>query len=790
MRYGVLFGLAAGSLAAVLASTSATAQSASGTTVAAADNSAELGEVVVTARRRVESAEDVPVTVDVINAATLEERGIHTESDLQLSVPGLIVRSSNNSNELNYVMRGESVDAYSGSPPGVQPYIDEVPFPVMSSSPFYDLESVQAVKGPQGTLFGRNSTGGAVLFQTAMPHNEFGGYASVQYGNYDRLITEAAIDTPIIPDKLLVRFSGTVTSGGAYVRNLYDGSLLGDKQERSGRVTVDWKILDNLDSVTTVQIGHTGGTNTPNTAYYTLPCPNPTSGLPACLYTPANQPFFSNLLNGTQFKNYPSGFVYPGGFGTLPEYQRSVGKYVIDQNTLFTHLADSDLAINKTTYNITDDMSVKNIFGYSYSANSINYDDDYSPYPYIQQYAPTDLLNGGGLAMESSKTKTYSDELQLAGKTLDGRLNYLVGGFYLDANENYLSPLWLGAADASVAYNAITDNRSYAGFTQLTYKVTDALNVTAGGRYTKEKISMVQGADSIFLTAPGGSGQRTEESEPSWTLSVDYHLTHELMAYLSTRGSWRRGGFNPFNPPTAVPTTAAEPGGGNYFLPEKVRDVEGGFKFEGHIADMPLRANVAVYNSWVTDIQKTAYFVIAGVASSATINVPRADIWGIETDVNVRPIDWLRLGTAITYTDARFTDPNSILFGNTVVYGPFGDVPRFSGSVYGETSWKLPEDKGSLNFHVDVYGQSAFYFSNLGGTIQPGTQLPQYTLVNARLDWADIFGKQGVKVGFFIKNLTDRLYYTGGSAGAQNYTVESATYGMPRTYGVIVRADF
>ena len=783
MRYGFSFGLAAGSLAAVLASTSAMAADGPAD-AAAADNGTQLDEIVVTARRRAESLQDVPVTVAVVNAAALETRGIHTEADLQIAIPGLTVRTSNNSNELNYVMRGESVDAYSGSPPGVQPYIDEVPFPVMSATPFYDLDNVQAVKGPQGTLFGRNSTGGAVLFQTATPKNEFSGYASVQYGNFDRLIAEAAVDTPI-SDKLLVRFAGTVTSGGAFVRNLYDNTMLGDTQDRSGRITIDARPLDNLSNVLTVQLGHTSGTNAPNTAYYAIPCGQP-SGFNSCTYSPDNQPFFSDLLNGKTVANYPTGFVYPGGFESLPAYQRSRGNYVIDQNTLFTHVAESDMAINKTTLDVSSDISIKNIFGYSYAENAINYDTDYSPYPIVQQYAPNAALSGGDLPTETSKTKTYSDELQLQGKAFGDRLTYLFGGFYLDSREDYFSPLWLGAANVAVAYNAVTGNKSYAGFTQATYKLTDQLNATLGGRYTTEKISLEQGAQSIF---GAGNPQSATESNPSWTASVDYHINNEVMVYATTRGSWRRGGFNPFNPPTATPLTAASDPGGNYFLPEKVRDVEGGIKFDGHIADMPFRASLAVYNSWVTDIQKTAYVVIAGTASSATINVPKTDIKGIETDANVRPLEWLRLGTALTYTDAKFTEAESRLFGNSVTYGPFGDVPRFSGSIYADAKWNLPADKGSLNYHVDLYGQSAFYFSNLGGTIQPGTQLPAYQIVNMRLDWADMFGK-GVKVSLFVKNLADKLYYTGGSAGAQNFSVESATLGLPRTYGVAIRTEF
>jgi iron complex outermembrane recepter protein len=784
MRYGSMFGLAAGSLAALFATTSAVAQSEPvGGAGAATDEGAQLEQVVVTARRRVEDLQDVPVAVSVLNAAALETRGIHTEADLQLAMPGVVVRSSNNSNQLNYVIRGESVDAYSGSPPGVQPYINEVPFPIMSSTPFYDLESVQAVKGPQGTLFGRNSTGGAVLFQTATPKDEFGGYASLQYGNYDRVITEAAVNAPI-SDAVLVRFAGTVTSGGAYVRNLYDNATLGDKQEKSGRLSIEVRPTESLSNVTTIQLGETSGTNAPNTAYYTIPCGDP-SGFNSCTYSPSNQPFFSDLLSGSIIPGYPTGYVYAGGFESLPEFQRSQGQYVIDQNAAFDHEADSDMVINRTTLEVSSAISLKNIFGYSSSTNQINYDTDYSPYPIIQQYAPNARLAGGELPIETSKTETYSDELQWQGTAFDDRLDYLLGAFYLDSEEDYFSPLWIGAANFAVAYNAVTGNKTYAGFGQATYKLTDALNVTLGGRYTKEKITMRQGSQSIFGE---GNPQSVTQSDPSWTLSVDYHLSDEVMVYATTRGSWRRGGFNPFNPPTATPLTAANDPGGNYFLPEQVRDVEGGLKFEGGIGDKPFRANVAVYKSWVKDIQKTAYVVIAGTASSATINVPESEIWGIETDADFQPADWLRLGASLTYTHAEFTEADSRLFGNTVTYGPFGDVPEFSGSIYADTEWSLG-DKGSLNYHIDVYKQSSFYFSNLGGTIQPGTELPAYTLLNMRLDWADILGK-GLKVGVFGKNLTNELYYTGGSAGAQNFSVESATFGMPRTYGIAIRADF
>jgi iron complex outermembrane recepter protein len=463
-----------------------------------------------------------------------------------------------------------------------------------------------------------------------------------------------------------------------------------------------------------------------------------------------------------------------------------VGPYVVDQDALFTHLATEDLVINKTTYDISSSLSIKNIFGYSYMVDALDYAPSDTPYPIVLLNSPGTLLSGASLQMETTRTKTYSDEVQLPGKAFADRLNYLFGVFYLNSNQDYYVPTWIGANDAYVHFANTAGNKSYAGFTQASYAVTDQLNVTLGGRYTREDISMVQDAQSVFGQ---GNPQRATESHPSWTASLDYHLTHELMVYVTTRGSWRRGGFNGLDPPTPTPETAASKPGGNYFLPEQVRDVEGGFKFDGHIGALPVRADVAVYNSWVTDIQKTAYLVIAGEVATATVNVPKSDIKGVEADATIRPIDWLRLGASVTYTDARFTEPQSLLFGNPVVYGPFGDVARFSGSVYADTTWNLPGDKGALNYHIDLYGQSAFWFSNLGATIQPGTELPPYTLLNMRLDWDDMFGK-GVKVSLFVKNVTDRLYYTGGAPNAQTYSLEQATFGMPRTYGIVIREKF
>ena len=380
----------------------------------------------MTARRRSEELSTVPVSVTVMNASVMETRGVRSEADLQRTIPGLLVRSANTNNSLNYVMRGESLDGYSGSPPGVQPYVNEVPYPIMAANTFFDLENVQAVKGPQGTLFGRNSTGGAVLFQTAAPTQDFGGHLSVQYGNHDKLIAEAAINLPVATDKLAIRLAGTVSSGGGYVRNLYDGRELGDKKESSGRITVLLTPTERISNQTMFQIGKANGTNVPNTMYNAVPCTQEFA-FNSCIYSPANQPFFNDLLADNIFPGYPDAGanIYPGGFESLPEYLRSQGKYVVSANAPFTHRSRSLMMVNKTTIELSDTVSIKNILGYTKTRNVINYDTDYSPYPIVQQFRPGTIDPD----FENQRTRTWSNELQLEGTALDDRLNFIFGLF-------------------------------------------------------------------------------------------------------------------------------------------------------------------------------------------------------------------------------------------------------------------------------------------------------------------------------------------------------------------------
>jgi iron complex outermembrane receptor protein len=787
------------------------AADADATATATSGSPAALQEVVVTARRRSENVEKVPATVQVVTAAALIKQSIHTEGDLQMAAPGLLVRTANTSNLINFSIRGESLDAYSGSAPGVQPYINEVPTTAYTPTTFFDLGGVQVLKGPQGTLFGRNSTGGAVLFTTQQPTNQFGGYVSVQYGNLGKLITEAAVNLPIAQDKVLLRIAGVYSQGGAFAHNLWDGSTLGDEQTSGMRATLLLRPVEKLTNTFSAEFDHTVGRNVPNFLHYVVPCGQPEGGN-TCIYNTGN-PVFNSLVSsptGTYLPGYPGGYVFPGGMPNLLAFNATLPRYTVDEDSKFINKSLNVLIGNTTEYEFSPTFSVKNVFGYNRVHSESSYDDDATPYPIL-----TTPVEG---ALEQTIVEQISDEFQIQGKAFDNRLTYIAGFFFDDQKTNFLSPLvssfFTGGngpppppsgstfVPFPLAYNNLAEDRSYAIFTQATFAITDKLNFTGGVRQTWDDLSQRQETGGFYygfngpgcitgvtVCAPGDDHHlSTSENDQSWTVSLDYHWTPELMTYVTTRGSWRVGGYEPAGPPGG--NTVSTVTFGDYFLPEKIRDVEAGVKYNGAIGGIPTQINADFFNTWVSNIQKNAYVLIDGAISSATINVPKAEVTGVEGDFQIKPTSWLRLGGSLSYVDARFTQPHTILFGAPVTYGPYGDTPRYSGSVFTEVVVPLQGNAGTLTWHTDFYGQSSFNIGNLGNTLTPNVKVPGYGVVNMRLDWSDPFGFKGLTVSGFAKNLGDKLYFTGGNAGAADFSTEAFTYAPPRTYGFVLRYDF
>src|SRR5882757_6549802 len=208
------------------------------------------------------------------NAASADTAGAAAGSDDALEeiiVTGLVVRQSQQQNDLVYAMRGQTTDAFSGVLPGVLPYVNEIQLNSLSAGSIYDMASVQVLKGPQGTLFGRNDTGGAVLFTTQKPTNEFGGYVSASTGNFDLASAQGAVNLPIAPGKLLLRFAGDYTYRAGYVHDLGSGDMLGVANGRSGRATLLLRPVESFSNQTTFQYDKSGGDNVGQYAYSVYP---------------------------------------------------------------------------------------------------------------------------------------------------------------------------------------------------------------------------------------------------------------------------------------------------------------------------------------------------------------------------------------------------------------------------------------------------------------------------------------------------------------------------------------
>jgi iron complex outermembrane recepter protein len=732
---------------------------------AAAGATRDLEEVIVTARRRTENLEKVPVTVSVISADALVERQVETPADLQNEVAGLVMRGETSNNQFNFALRGQSVDAFTNSQPGVLQYFNEYQTTAVSEGGYYDIGSLQVLKGPQGTLFGRNTTGGAVLLTTAQPTNTFGGYATLRLGNYADQQVEAALNVPFT-DKLQVRFAGVTHQHDGYVRNLLNGHDLNNEDFQSGRVTVAFRPTDDVVSTTTGQYDRSKN-NGPGLILYSLyscaPGAPPAGVYLSCFWGPAFPGWNAYLAA------HPN--VPPGGIEQSFAIQQQIGPWKINAEAPTLGDSVSRLVTNTTSVKFGNGPEFKNIVGYSKSYNNDEYDQDGTPITY--------------LASISLKTRLeqYSWEPQLLGTAFGGSFNWITGGYFSWAHEQHtnvfnafdLRPV---ANPILINYDYLLKSRTEGGFVQGTYDLSSwtgvkGLTFTAGARYTTEAIEIQE-----FSNPNTPVGQTVvlgrNDSKPSWQVGFEWQIDPALLTYVTTRGSWRSGGFNGFVPPVKEAA----------FEPETTRDVELGTKFQGHLGQMPARINAAVYTQKVDNTQRLSFLVINGAQAAFTINAPNGSkTQGAEIEVAIDPVHALQLGLTYAYTDATFGTPSTVgLFGQTVTLGPYGDAPRHTGNVYGRIKLPMPTRLGKLSLRAEASFRSAMYFSNVDG-VDPGTRLSPYTLLNGRLEWNQV-GSSGLSLAAYVKNAANKEYFTGGLPVGSQSGHNMALVGDPRIYGM------
>lgn len=782
---------------------------------AGSENDQGSGEIIVTAQRKEEKLSRVPVSIVAFGSEALQTRNITSEQDVGQLVPGLQVKNGQNSNQLSFSMRGQTLDPFSGTSPAVLTYLNEAPYnPGNTATAFFDLGSIQVLKGPQGTLFGRNATGGAVLYSTPMPDNEFSGYIIARGAERDFNQIQAAVDLPLVTDKLAVRLAFDATRGNGYITNINTGNTLGDKNSRSGRATILLTPTDTIRNVTVVQYDNVKGTEGAGGIWTYNSAPTCATTAAGCAGVPiAVQAASQFTSNGTthvpnttgQVLTYTLDLLYGGNSGPAAPGQWPGG---VEGYTQFAHAnpykvwlqydlphrAENFFVSNTTEIDLGVDMKLKNIFSYMKGHATTPGNLAGGPFGGLWLFNLGGINQTGTPGGESFHSNFVSDELQIQGKALDGRLNYTAGLFYSSQNRREVIPIDIGAdlsfgPVADIAYAYRNREKSKAIFAQVGYQITDKLTVNLGGRYTWVDVGITQSPGNVFGINPASPAASQDEklSAPAWTVNLQYQIDPSNMVYVSQRGSFRSGNLNGTVAPFTDPLTGRP---ANFFKNEYLHDFEAGYKLNGRIGGAPVQLNIAGYYAIVKDAQHALYAIVGGNPAGFTVNVPQAKVKGVELDAAIGLTDWLDLSFNAAYTDAKYTKANvPIPFVGALPVDSYPDSPKWSGSASVDLKFPVPADLGSMDLRADFYGQTHTFFSSTNGTSTPGTRLEGYSTVGLRFSWKEIMQSR-VSAAVYVRNVTDRTYYISGYALGASSGLNTAYPGEPRTFGAELSVKF
>ena len=432
---------------------------------------------------------------------------------------------------------------------------------------------------------------------------------------------------------------------------------------------------------------------------------------------------------------------------------------------------------NITTFNLSDDLTLKNIFGYRRYKQLSRYDFDGTVFPLLDQITP----NGW-----SANLRQITDEVQLQGKALDGKLDFTVGGFFLWGK----SPKPQNVTQVSVGVPSVNTSdpveRSQAVFGQVTYDlsdmVTEGLSITAGYRYTHDFRSLTAsnvraGVCSLLFGCP--NFQKVAFNASSYNIGLDYQITPQTLLYATHRRGYRAGGLN------------AQAGNfGFSYGPEKVTDFEAGLKTDFTVGGMEGRTNLAAYISKLKGAQVSESFSETnGNGQTALINLilnaATAEIKGIEADVTLVPFENLNLSASYAYTDAKYTKFVDRL-GNSINGRPFPFQAKHRLNIGGNYTVPLSESWGEVTASANWTYSSSYQLSVFPDPL--GVE-NGYNQLDLRLDWKN-FGNRDVTLGLFVNNVTKELYKIGGVPIYSVLGTTSVLYNEPRTWGVQLRYAF
>ena len=756
-------------------------------------------EVTVTARRREESLLKTPVSITRLSGDDLVEQNVRNFADVRGRVSNLEIVPLL-SGGTSFTIRGvgqTSAQVNSDAKAGF--YVDDMYVARQEGNDlyFYDIESIQVLKGPQGTLFGKNTTAGAVLLTTKRPTDQFEGYMQLRAGTYARLETEGAINVPI-SEGIATRFSFRTQQIDGFIDHLLDDGKSGDVDNKSARLQLRADSggfrLDLLGEYNTS--GTDGGATIPvgclNTASYVVNY-NALHSVPFCTAYPViGDPY---TVYGGATLTLPTSAVITdiatGGDAGAP-FVRQQGRGPYNDTDVYTINA-------RASYDISDSLTIKSISAYRRNDASF-----YTP----TLHAPNDIYAEN----DHTVTDQFTQELNIGGSLLDDRLDFLAGLYYFYQKTRFLQdtgPDWIDPL--GYIYDGRLKYQSYAAYAQASFKFTPELELTVGGRYTYDE---KEGSSYVFYAGNGGTYVRdgvtlscgyfigdfiggiancggapfTARGKNNWDgfdpkFQLSYTFSPELFAYATVAHGYNAGGFNQ--------QIGATPPGGEYastYSPEKLWSYEGGIKAD--LLQRRLQISLSGFYQDYSDIQSTVLVVVGGITTRQFATAATARQAGFEVEFSARPTPDLSIRGNASYLDQKYTSitPGALIGLDT----PVNSAPKYQFS--GAISYDFHVGgEGLLTPTLDVRGigkKPACYTAGSATVPQISTcDLPAYALVGARLNFTPSPDSPW-SISAWGTNLLDKVTQLGRTGYTGGMGVDRYTPGRPLEAGVELRVRF
>lgn len=688
----------------------------------------EIAEIIVTAQKRSENLQDVPIAVTVVDAEALSAAGISKVNELPLLTPGLTITTQGGGALLPRI-RGVG---QSGAPLGVENpvgvYVDGVYYASATGSLFAlnSISQISVLKGPQGTLFGRNATGGVIQVTTLDPSSDFGGNTSVTLGNRETYGGSFYVTGGLAPNVAadLTGYYNDQRHGNG--RNLATDEYAGTAKD----VAFRGKLKADVGEATTLRLA----------ADYSR--------------TRAAQP------------------AYRSEYGTLPinKIPFDGGKFDIESDTQPLNIT-KQAGTSVTVDHDLGDAKLSSISAYRSVENSGALDNDGLP-------APTTIFlpDAQTLVTAHSHERTFSQELQLSSDG-SGPLEWTAGLYYFQMKANYDPPVIIDQLNGLSVLTLDSDltTKAYAGYAQATYAVSDRSNVTAGLRYTEEDRDIsgdlaidIAGTQVLFIPSTGS----VNKGQFTWRLAADYRPSDQMLAYVSYNRGFKSGGFNP----TEIPF--------NSFQPEQIDAYETGLKLD--LLDRRLRVNPSIFYYDYTNLQATIFQ--GGVLM--TQNAATAEIYGLDLDLQAAVSSRLTLTGGLSVLHARYgryrgaqvSTPDLVNGGNLITAADIRDT-RLTNTP----DWTLnagAEYAIPLGGHEITLSTNYYYNDGFFNDAENRQQQDGYHLVNASIEYKS---DKGYRVSAWAKNIGNTVYASQLYTSAAGDKIQ---VGPRRTFGITLGMDF